>query len=190
MECAYIDESQVGGTGSGLPYVLTASFAVGDTQDEVRDALRRLLPKNAKKLHWNRLTPDAQERVVGELLTLDLMHIVVVRETTIQEKPERSRRSCIQMLLYELASMDVEHAVFESRGSADDARDLKMLGALRSQRVVPTRFRVDHMPGPAEPLLWVPDVVNGAVGASIQHGGDHGFERQAWVTTTYQEYKA
>lgn len=190
MQRAYVDESQIGGTGSGLPFVLTASFTYGANPDDVRNALRASLPKGAAKLHWK----DADERrrtswidLVGGL---ELIHISVVQRTTIHESPERSRRACMEMLLYELAQMDVTEATFESRGKTDDKNDMKMVFALRNRRVIPAAFRVDHLPGPAEPLLWVPDIVNGAVGTSISHGGPHGLEHQAWVRETNQGYYA
>jgi hypothetical protein len=32
---------------------------------------------------------------------------------------------------------------------------------------VPSGLRMRHAPGPAEPLLWLPDVVAGAAGATL-----------------------
>lgn len=186
MQTAFVDESQIGGTGSGLPYLLTASFAFGVDVDDVRDVLRGLLPRGARKLHWREATDAKRAEIISALASLELIHIVIVRDRTESETPERSRRACMEMLLYELGMMEVDHAVFESRGPSD-SRDLHMVSALRARKVLLRPMRVDHMPGPSEPLLWIPDVVNGAVGAALG-GGAHGLEHQAWVRSTNQGY--
>lgn len=49
----------------------------------------------------------------------------------------------------------------ESRGRADDKRNRDALAAFRAKRAVSPRLRIDHLPGPAEPLLWIPDAVCG-----------------------------
>lgn len=38
-----------------------------------------------------------------------------------------------------------------------------MLETLRARRALSRRVRVEHWPGPSEPLLWLPDAVCGAV---------------------------
>lgn len=188
MEPAYIDESQIGGTGSGKPYILTASFAYGADIADVRDELRGCLPRGAKKVHWKEATDQQQEHFVEVVAALPLIHLVVVREDTSREPGERSRRACIEMLFYELSQMDVGHATFESRGRADDALDVKMIQALRKKQIVSHSFRIAHQPGPAEPLLWVADIVNGAVGTTLATGDRHGLEHQAWIRSTNQNY--
>jgi hypothetical protein len=186
VQTAFVDESQIGGTGSGRPFLLTASFAYGADVDEVRSAMRSLLPKGAKKLHWRDATDARRAEIARTVAGLELIHIVIVREHTQNEPPERSRRACLEMLLYELGMMEVDHAVFESRGPSDSL-DRHMVAALRAKRVLLRPMRVDHMPGPSEPLLWVPDVVNGVVGRALD-GRAHGLEHQAWIRSTNQGY--
>lgn len=187
MQPAYVDESQIGGTGSGLPYLLTASFAYGPSLDEVRDALLHLLPKGARKLHWSEATDSDKAEMVRTVASLELIHIVVVREHTQDERPERSRRACLEMMLYELGLMEVGDVICESRGPSDDKLDKDLVAALRARKVLTRAIRIDHEPGPNEPLLWVPDIVNGAVGSTLG-GGRHGLEHQAWVRPTNQGY--
>ncbi len=64
-------------------------------------------------------------------------------------------------MMYELRGFAVDHVVFESRGPADDKRDMKMLDAMRAKKRV-QGIRFDHVLGTSEPLLWVPDAVLGA----------------------------
>jgi hypothetical protein len=94
---------------------------------------------------------------------LPLRHLVVIRDGRPDERSERRRRYCLERMLFELESRGVDTATFESRGPADDRRDRNMLDALRARRIVSPRLRMAHMPGPKDPLLWVPDVVYGAV---------------------------
>lgn len=54
----------------------------------------------------------------------------------------------------------------ESRGSADDKRDVEMTNNLRASLVLPTNFRVAHVPGAEEPLLWAADAICGAYSAA------------------------
>jgi hypothetical protein len=185
---AFIDESQVGGTGSGQPYILTASFPHAADPDSIRDRLRAELPRGAKKLHWREASPAKRASLVDVVSKLELVHFVIVREYTEHERPERSRRACIEQLLYELQTFEIENAVFESRGKADDELDVKMVQHLRSQRTLPRSFTIDHVPGPADPLLWVADIVCGAIGESQINGGVHGLEHQAWIMPTNQLY--
>jgi hypothetical protein len=66
-------------------------------------------------------------------------------------------------MLFELDRLGVGAATFESRGPVDDRRDRNMLDALRARHVVSKELRITHTPGPKDALLWVPDVVCGAV---------------------------
>lgn len=61
----------------------------------------------------------------------------------------------------------VTRVVFESRGAADDQRDMKMVQSLRASRTITSGMRVDHVRGAQEPLLWLPDAVCGAVNGRL-----------------------
>jgi len=188
VQQAFIDESQVGGTGSGHPFILTASFPVAADPDQIRERMRKELPRGANKLHWRDMTASRRRSIVEVVAGLELIHFVIVREYTEIERPERSRRACIEHLLFELHSFGVDSAVFESRGKADDALDMKMVQHLRAQKTLPRSFTVDHVPGPADPLLWAADIACGAIGESTKTGQKHGLEHQAWVMPTNQYY--
>lgn len=178
----------MGGTGSGRPFILTASFPYAADPDTIRNRMREELPKGAKKVHWRDSNPGKRQQLVHAVSELELIHFVIVREFTEHERPERSRRACIEHLLYELQSFGIENAVFESRGKADDALDVKMVQYLRAQKQLPREFTVDHVAGPADPLLWVADVACGAIGEGIDRGLAHGLEHQAWIMPTNQYY--
>lgn len=101
--------------------------------------------------------------ITQALLELGLEHLVVVRSCRPGEHPERRRRKCLERVLHELDARDVSLLTAESRGPSDDRRDRVMLDRLRRQKVVTGGLRIDHVPGPVDPLLWSPDAVCGAI---------------------------
>lgn len=184
METAYVDESQVGGTGNGGSYVMVATIIIDGDVDDLRRALIRAKPKGAPKLHWYSNMAKARHASIELIATLPLMHWAVVTHPSEDEPPERTRRKCIGRLFWELASLEmVGQVLMESRGPADDRRDMRMIDTLKSARAIPGSMRVDHQPGRDEPLLWLPDAVCGAVGAHVD-GDDSWVEmldRQLWI---------
>jgi len=74
-------------------------------------------------------------------------------------------------LSYELSALGVTRLVIESRGPADDKRDMDHLQGLRASHTIDSRLRLEHVPGPLEPALWVPDIVCGTFAqAELGHG--------------------
>ncbi|CAN3132224.1 hypothetical protein ACNUDN_30320 [Mycobacterium sp. smrl_JER01] len=88
---------------------------------------------------------------------------MVRSEATITDHPERQRRLCMERLLPELVAMGVEQAIIESRGRKDDKKDHQTLDNLRRKHALGGRLHLDHVGGPAEPILWVADSCCGAV---------------------------
>jgi len=86
----------------------------------------------------------------------------------LQASSERRRRLCLRRLLCELDAAGVAQVHLEAREARQNGRDLQLLGALRAQQAIGPRIRMHHQPGPREPLLWMPDLVAGAVGAARQ----------------------
>lgn len=184
METAYVDESQIGGTGHDGPYVMVASILLDGDPDDVRRDLSAMKPRSGSKLHWYSSVPGMRRQTLEAIGLLPLMHWAVVMDTVHGESPERTRRKCIERLLWELAQLDaVGQVMMESRGPADDKRDLKMVDTLKASHVIPGSMRVDHVRGRDEPLLWLPDAVCGAVGSSVE--GDETWarmlDRQLWI---------
>lgn len=53
--------------------------------------------------------------------------------------------------------------IAEAREAKQNARDVQLLLGLRNQKLISGSFRLDHVPGPATPLLAIADIVVGAV---------------------------
>ena len=85
-------------------------------------------------------------------------------------RQERGRRICLERLLYELEAAGVSAVSLEERTLTLNKKDLFMVHAWRARHVIGHGLRVDHGDPTKEPLLWLPDIVAGAVMAT--HRGD------------------
>lgn len=184
METAYVDESQIGGTGQGGPYVMVATIVLDGHPGDHRRELERVKPRGEQKLHWYKNVRSVRDQTVEVIRSLPLMHWAVAVEPEGGETPERTRRKCIDRLFWEVAGLEMVSQVWmESRGPADDRRDSKMIDYLKSSHVIPGSMKVDHLRGRDEPLLWVPDAVCGIVGAHL--AGDQEWSgklaHQLWI---------
>ncbi len=66
--------------------------------------------------------------------------------------------------MLELHGYGVERLLMEGRTTALNARDVRAVQGARYELPKGSRFTIEHVPGPAEPL-WAADVVAGAVRA-------------------------
>ncbi len=159
---AYVDESY-GHAGGERFYLLSAVAIDSSSRDEVRVALQDLNSRDAK-VHWH----DESSARRGELLVflggLEAFRAVVVR-TAKSERSERQRRLCQVALSDWAQGRAVSTLVFESRSGAEDARDRRANEWLRRSGL--SRLRVEHHSGRQEPLLWLPDILCGAMRAHL-----------------------
>ena len=81
----------------------------------------------------------------------------------------------MERMLPELVSLGVGTAIVESRGPKDDQRDRKTLQNLRNKRLLTDPLHMDHVGGPADPMLWVPDACCGAV-TQLRCGNRHFYQ--------------
>jgi len=160
---AFIDESESDRSTDPDTYVLAAALLDPTRIDEVRDAMRALLLRGQRKLHWRDESDKRRLQIIEAVVAAQVEHLVVVRAGRTRERSERRRRLCLEALCFELERLGVRQATLESRGRADDRRDRVMLDTLRARKTVGGQLRMQHLPGPGEPLLWLPDAVCGAV---------------------------
>jgi len=150
--------------GEGI-YVLAATVADPEECEPIRDRLRSLLVGKARRLHWHTESARRRRLVAVALAECGASHTVVIGAPLAARKPERARRLCLERLVVGLAALEVSHVLVESRTQRDNARDAALFDALRSARVLTAPMTVDFALPTAEPMLWFPDVVAGAVGA-------------------------
>ncbi|MEV0580919.1 hypothetical protein [Streptomyces sp. NPDC050392] len=99
------------------------------------------------------------------------LHVVAVGTPVPKRRQERARSKSLTALVVELHGFEVNQLYIESREAALNKRDIKTVARSR-QTVLPkgSMFRTDHVHGHSEPLLWISDIVAGAVHA--QRKGD------------------
>lgn len=161
---AFLDESAPRQDREPGAYLVAAAILVRENHPAAREQMARMKPKGLPKAHWHQ-QPDQRQRraLVAAVAALPATQLVVVRVGAPDVRPERRRRICLERMAYELGQLGVHEAVIESRGAADDARDLNLLQALRRQHALAAPLRFNHLAGPAEPLLWAPDMICGAL---------------------------
>lgn len=179
---AYIDESEVTPRSGEAAYVIAATFIAEADRDDVRERMIRLKPSHLKKLHWYEEPPPRRAKLVAEVAGFEALHQVVVRWCGVDESTERRRRLCLEVLLRELDTAGITQATIEARESKQNQRERLWVNDLRSARRISRRIRVDHVAGPAEPLLWIPDVVAGAVGDHLKGDDQHILTLQGTLT--------
>lgn len=163
---AWVDESGSDHTKDPGTYVLAAAICTTEFEPEIREQIRRLLLPGQVKLHWRDESARRRTAIAHAVAACQLSHLVVVRAGGVDDRPERRRRRCLERLLFELELNAVTDVILESRGRADDRRDIELLNALRGQRQVSAALRLTHVVGRHEPMLWIPDAICGAVTSS------------------------
>ena len=154
---AYIDESYDLAKGY---YVLCATLVDGTETERIREQTR-CLSIGSGKIHWHSEGPGRRRLLTDAVTAMDIAHIAVIGRAARRE--ERARRKCLEVLLPELDRCEVSSAVLESRQRRKDKLDHALVGACRSKRLISQRLQVLFSPGAAEPLLWLPDIVGGAI---------------------------
>lgn len=162
---AFVDESS-SQRGPGLQeYLIAAALLEDDHEESARESLRPLLLRGQVKLHWSDESERRRREIVNAVATLGVLNVIVSHVSAPQRKTERFRRKCLEVLYYELAGAGVTEMTLESRSGSQDKSDRAHLVGLQNQGRSKA-LRVEHRRGGEEPLLWVPDVVLGAINAA------------------------
>ncbi|WP_370363322.1 hypothetical protein [Catenulispora sp. GP43] len=160
---AYVDESMRRRRGEGICFYVLAAVLVDDRDlDDVRDALKSLRRGKAKSIHWRYERPDRQPELAAAIASLPIRPVVAVCLHEIAVASERARRLCLASLLAALDDHAVARVILDSRREQDN-NDLKVLQAWRRAGRPEAGVRMDFQDSEAEPALWAPDCVAGAV---------------------------
>ena len=161
---AWVDESMRPKGIDERMYLLGAVVADPTCCDPARDALKKALPKGARKLHWTDME-NREKRKVTELVTeFDVAHMVVAGTPLDHRKQEHARAKCMERLLWELGQLEVTEVFLEQRTQSLNDRDMKLVRHLRGKKSIPSSIRVNIAQPSTEPMLWIPDQVLGAMG--------------------------
>jgi hypothetical protein len=170
---SWIDESMRYRPDGTAIYVLATAVVDNANVDDVRDAVRVLAGPRRPRVHWRDADESERRKLVQSVGSLDAVHVVVVGTRLEAVRQERGRRHCLRRLLWKTNRVGVAQSVLESRGQTQDRADLAAVAAWRATRQVPPSHRVEFARpyGPTgEPMLWLPDIVAGAVTAARGDG--------------------
>ncbi|WP_255447706.1 hypothetical protein [Schumannella sp. 10F1B-5-1] len=148
---------------------MAAAILAAGRCDEVREALRPLLLPGQIKVHWRDERDRRRFALVDAIRELEPVNVVIAHRSAPSRKTERFRRKCLEQVYIELSAMDTFDITLESRGASQDSQDRAHIVALQGQSM-DARMRIAHQRGGDEPLLWIPDIVLGAVNSA--HDGD------------------
>ena len=165
---AYGDESIR--TSHTPPLYLLAATVLSEDLGKNEDALRKLMPKGAKKLHWRDMTNRLQAKSLERISSISQTTTIVVASPLDKIRQERARRKCLERLMVCLEEAGVSKLVLESRKDDLDKRDRDCLLYLRRSKAIST-IEMEHVPGEDDPRLWLPDQILGAYGDVLSETG-------------------
>lgn len=167
---AWVDESLVQRPGLRC-YVLASVTADIPHADDLRAAIRALRTGNEPKLHWRSESHRRRMMLATAVGQLDVAALVVVG--TSMRQPERARRKCTEVLLPQLQQAGTQRVWREARTPTQDKLDREHVAAMVGRGFIPATFRVQAGYPSQEPMLWLPDIVAGAVNAAQQGHTDY-----------------
>lgn len=162
----WVDESMheaIEGTSDSM-YLLAAAVADPDACDPVRDTLRNLRPGKKPRLHWREEGRPLKRKISAAIADVDFCGLVVVGLRADHRKQERARRKCMETLMHRLDEMGVSQVWIENRIPSLNRADIRMVDALRSQKIITSGIRIDFARPNNEPMLWIPDALAGSSG--------------------------
>lgn len=161
---AFGDESMRRIDAHTVCYFMAAAVLPETHCDDVREAVRPLARRSARRIHWRDEEESAKAQIITTIVTLGVESMVVVGAMIDERKQERARAQVLKRLLYELDARQVTHLTLESRHAERDRHDIRTIGRFRNARLLSRRLGVSHSEAIQEPLLWLADAVAGAAG--------------------------
>ncbi|WP_327299898.1 hypothetical protein [Streptomyces sp. NBC_01197] len=160
---AWSDESFQERDSAGF-YIIAAAVIEPAVIDKAREAmLQRRGRRQTTKSHWTEMDDRERRLAADAVATLGGLHVVAVGSPVPVRRQERARRACLSELVTQLHGFRVGHLYMEAREPQLNARDIATLQHARRYALPKgTDFRIDHVPGGTEPLLWIADIVAGA----------------------------
>lgn len=159
---AWVDESMRMTPDQSL-YLLAAVLADPEQCDPARNALRPFKAKGEPKLHWHSEDDPRRRKITAAVASCEIESVVIIGTPVDKKKQERARAQCLELLLWELDQLGVVHVWIENRTQSLNKRDTTTVDRLRGRQIISNSLRLDFAYPSTEPMLWLPDVVAGAV---------------------------
>ncbi|MBM3714195.1 MAG: hypothetical protein FJW64_00405 [Actinobacteria bacterium] len=162
---AFVDESSAVRSTTRQEYLIGAALVPLEACDEIREQLRSLALPGQVKLHWTDESESRRRAIVSRISELAPMTVVVTHLSERVKKNERCRRKCLEALYYDMVEMEVFDLLLEDRSPSQNSRDREHIVSLQGQGL-DRRVRIAHQRGGEEPLLWIADVLLGAINSA------------------------
>lgn len=167
---AWVDESMTVTKDDQGTYVLAAVVGDPAASTPVRQALQELLLPGQARLHWHDEKTSRRAAISAAVAKINMAAIAVVGTPVKRAKQERARRQCMEVLLPHLEELGVTTAWLESRTRGLNIADAKIVAAMRNKHLLTSRLRTEIALPLEDSMLWLPDVVAGAVRAARTGG--------------------
>lgn len=124
--------------------------------------LSELIPV-PRRVHWHAEDDRTRADLVKVVSTLPVSAHVYACTFDAPGRKEAARAKVLRWIVLEL-DRGVRHLILDRRQEAQNAVDRRVLGGLAGR---PPRFTVEHRGSAGEPLLWLADIVVGAVAGQV-----------------------
>lgn len=163
-----VDEAMREGE-DGLYLVTVVVVETATAAHELATSL--LLPRQAR-VHWHAEGDERRRQLVERLAAAALNCTAYVSRPVSSRRHERARALCMGRLLWDLRDSAVDELVIESRQERNDRRDRRtIIAAQKAHRARPDLSYRHERPATV-PMLWLPDIVAGAVAAHLTTSGE------------------
>ncbi len=188
LDHVFIDESIAKRRGGKRQsYLIAAVFIKEGQQEEIRLQLERLLLPGQIKLHWTDESLKRRRKLCKAVASICPLTVIIEHVAVPQKKTERFRRKCLEHLYATIGQESIASITMETCTPHQNMKDIEHFRYFCGH-IFPQELRVEHVRGGDEPLLWIPDIVLGAVNAAAL--GDASFLSTISHAIAVREYTA
>lgn len=145
----FVDETKSNG------YLLVAAFVLPRHLSEARRTMRSLLLPRQSRLHFQKESPRRRSLIVSTVCGLNAP--VVIYDASAHKNQREARTACLRRLVADLSRAGASRLVIEQDDSLIGADQRDLSDAVYQARAL--RLTYEHLPGQADPLLWIADSV-------------------------------
>lgn len=145
----------------GVHYVISAAVLLDpDRHGEVRARAAQVIGTRKRPFHWKDEGIEKRRAMIHVLGELEIGVFATVHRPISPDRERQARRATLTDLVMRLDKEGVDELVIESRGTALDGEDQRILIAGRLEGTWSPELTYSFE-GKREPLLWLPDAVAG-----------------------------
>jgi hypothetical protein len=142
-------------------YIVCAVVVSDAEASLIRAAVKPFLLPGQVKFHW-KIEPESRRHAFLSVITnFGFDALMVCDQTSYKGHQERQRRKALELLYAQLELQNIFDVTLEARTPSQNRLDIAHIAGLKSGGNF-ARFRLSHLRGGDDPILWIPDVLLGA----------------------------